>query len=95
MSKHQSGSPAEWAKRRAAYRAQSGAVSNPGDGRMRKAERRRLNAGARVAARELRQYLAAWDEAIALHPAESKRVYEAAWDAALLEQADRQAKEGA
>ncbi len=38
---HRSGSPAEWQKRRQAYQAQSGAVSNPGDGRMRAKERRR------------------------------------------------------
>lgn len=52
---HRSGSPAEWRKRREAYKASSGPASNPGDGRIRKAERRRLNAARRVAARQAKE----------------------------------------
>lgn len=48
--KHRSGSAAEWRKRREAYKASSGPISNPGDGRMR-AKERRMNAERRVLAR--------------------------------------------
>lgn len=38
--KHQSGSLAAWKARREEYRKRSGPVSNPGDGRLRKRDRR-------------------------------------------------------
>lgn len=44
--KHQSGSLSAWKLRREEYRKRSGPVSNPGDGRMRRRERRAMKRAA-------------------------------------------------